>query len=116
MHVAIRDATPADAAAVADLLAEVSFQTSAEAAAAHVARFADDHASRLQVAVTGDDEVAVGLVATHIVPRLDDDALSCGITDLVVSGAHRRSGIGSALMAAAEEHARAAGAPAAGPV
>jgi GNAT superfamily N-acetyltransferase len=53
----------------------------------------------------------VGLVATHIVPRLDDDACTCRITDIVVSAAHRRSGIGSALVAAAEAEARKAGAP-----
>jgi GNAT superfamily N-acetyltransferase len=62
------------------------------------------------VADLSTDQV-VGLVATHIVPRLDDDALTCRITDIVVSGAHRRSGVGSALMAAAEQEARRAGAP-----
>lgn len=82
---------------------------SAEAAAAHIARFADDPASRLQVAER--DEGLVGLVGTHIVPRLDDDGFTCRITDIVVTAAHRRRGIGSALMTAAEQEARKAGAP-----
>jgi GNAT superfamily N-acetyltransferase len=69
-----------------------------------------DAASRLQVADLSAG-VVVGLVATHIVPRLDDDALANRITDVVVSAVHRRSGIGSALMAAAEQEARRAGAP-----
>ena len=41
----------------------------------HIARFADDPASRLQVAER--DEGLVGLVGTHIVPRLDDDGFTC---------------------------------------
>jgi ribosomal protein S18 acetylase RimI-like enzyme len=66
--------------------------------------------SRLQVAEKSEEGI-VGLVATQIVPRLDRDALTCRITDIVVSAAHRRSGIGSTLMTAAEEEAREAGAP-----
>ena len=50
-------------------------------------------------------------MATHLVPRLDDDRWSCRITDIVVSPSHRRSGVGSALMAAAQDEARRAGAP-----
>jgi GNAT superfamily N-acetyltransferase len=45
------------------------------------------------------------------VPRFDDDAMANRITDVVVSAVRRRSGIGSALMAAAEQEARRAGAP-----
>jgi GNAT superfamily N-acetyltransferase len=110
MDIILRDASASDAAAVARLLGDLGYPTSAEAAAAHVERFASDRASRLQVADLTAERV-VGLVATHIVPRLDDDALTCRITDIVVSAAHRRSGIGSALMAAAEQEARRAGAP-----
>jgi GNAT superfamily N-acetyltransferase len=104
------DATESDADAVAQLLADMGYPTSAEAAAAHIARFAGDSGSRLQIAEDNAEGV-VGLVATHIVPRLDDDGFSCRITDIVVSAAHRRSGIGSTLMTAAEQEARRAGAP-----
>jgi GNAT superfamily N-acetyltransferase len=110
MDVTIRDATASDAEAIAHLLAELGYPTSAEAAVAAVARFARSRASRLQVAEASPEGV-VGLVATHIVPRLDDDALSCRITDIVVCSAHRRSGVGSILMRAAEREARKAGAP-----
>jgi GNAT superfamily N-acetyltransferase len=110
MDVIVRDATASDAGAVARLLADMGYPTSAEAAAAHIARFAGDHASRLQVADLGAEGV-VGLVATHIVPRLDDDGFTCRITDIVVSAAYRRSGTGTALMEAAEQEARRAGAP-----
>jgi N-acetylglutamate synthase-like GNAT family acetyltransferase len=110
MELTIRDATTHDADAVARLLDNMGYPTSAQAAAAHIARFAGNPASRLQVAEESAAGV-VGLVATHIVPRLDDDAFTCRITDLVVSGAHRRSGIGSTLMTAAEHEARTVGAP-----
>jgi GNAT superfamily N-acetyltransferase len=110
MDIIVRDASAGDATAVARLLAEMGYPTTPEAAAAHIGRFAGDHTSRLQVADLRAEQV-VGLVATHIVPRLDDDAFTCRVTDIVVSAVHRRSGIGSALMAAAEQEARRAGAP-----
>jgi len=62
------------------------------------------------VAVASAGGVVVGFVATHIVPRTDDDDWTCSITDIVVAAAHRRAGLGSALVAAAEQ-ARSAGAP-----
>ena len=108
MEATVRDSAQTDADGVAALLADMGYPTSAEAAAAHIARYRDDPASRLQVADTANG--LVGLVATHIVPRLDDDRFSCRITDIVVSASCRRSGIGSALMAAAEAEARRHGA------
>ena len=109
MDLTIRDATAADAGGVAALLTDLGYPASDEAAAEHIARFADEPASRLQVADSPDG--LVGLVATHLVPRLDDDRWSCRITDVVVSPSHRRSGVGSALLAAAQEEAQRAGAP-----
>jgi N-acetylglutamate synthase-like GNAT family acetyltransferase len=105
----VRTAELTDAEAVASLLAQMGYATTKEAAEEHIQRFAQGTNSRIQVAQFG--PVVVGLVATHLVPRMDDDAWSCRITDLVVSNDHRRMGIGSALLAAAEDHARACGAP-----
>jgi GNAT superfamily N-acetyltransferase len=110
MDIVVRDANGDDAAAVARLLAEMGYPTTPGAAAERIDRYARDDASRLQVADLSAEGV-VGLVATHIVPRLDDDAIACRVTDLVVSLTHRRFGIGSALIAAAEQEARRAGAP-----
>jgi GNAT superfamily N-acetyltransferase len=56
-----------------------------------------------------DGEVA-GLVATHLVRRLDDDAPSCRIADIVVAAGSRREGVGTALVEAAEAEARRHGA------
>ncbi|WP_328291577.1 GNAT family N-acetyltransferase [Kineococcus sp. NBC_00420] len=109
MSVRIRDAESTDAAAVAALLAEMGYPTSESAAQAHIQRFSAPPSSRLQLAEHDGD--VVGLIATHLVPRMDDDALTCRVTDLVVSSRLRRGGIGSALLDAAEAHARSAGAP-----
>ena len=54
-------------------------------------------------------EVA-GLIATHLVPRIEDDAPSCRIIGIVVAERHRRAGVATALVAAAEAQARAHGA------
>jgi PhnO protein len=75
-----------------------------------VERFAGDPASRLQVAVAEDGGELVGLVATHLVPRLNRERWICRVTELVVDPAARRSGVGRALIAAAEEEARSRGA------
>jgi len=105
----VRDACEEDADAVSALLGEMGYPMSAEIAATVVRRFVRHPGSRLQVA-DGPDGL-VGLVATQTVPRLDADALSCRITDLVVSASRRRRGIGAALLDAAEREARRAGAP-----
>ena len=60
------------------------------------------------VAETG-GEVA-GLIATHVVPRIEDDEPSCRVVAIVVAARHRRAGVATALMAAAEAQARAHGA------
>jgi len=46
-----------------------------------------------------------GLMATHVVPRIEDDAPSCRVIGIVVAPRHRRAGVASALMAAAEAQA-----------
>jgi GNAT superfamily N-acetyltransferase len=108
VRVTVRVAELTDAEAVASLLTEMGYPSTAEAAEGAIDRFTRGSASHLQVAGLGPE--VVGLVATHLVPRMDDDAWSCRITDLVVSNAHRRLGIGSALLTAAESHALTHGA------
>jgi GNAT superfamily N-acetyltransferase len=108
VRVDIRAYDPGDAASVAALLGELGYPASPARAATFAAAFAQRPGTALLVA-TVEGEVA-GLVATCLVPRLDEDRLSCRITDLVVAGTRRRQGVGRALVAAAEATARAAGA------
>ncbi len=108
MH--IRDATPADAAAIVGLLGDLGYPATEHEAAERLARFTADPASRLLV-VEADGSGVVGLVATHAVPRFDGDALSCRITDIVVAEAHRRAASARGASAAAERQARAIRAP-----
>jgi GNAT superfamily N-acetyltransferase len=105
----IRDATPDDAEQVAALLGDLGYAATTDAAMGHIERFAGHPESRLQVAAAADG--LLGLVATHLVPRMDDDRISCRITDLVVGEAARRAGVGAALVDAAEREAERAGAP-----
>jgi len=105
----MRDAVDSDAAAVAHLVGELGYEISIEQALAGVRRFSDDPASRLLVAEHNQE--AVGLIGTHVVPRLDGDGLSCRITDLVVLARVRRRGVAAALVAAADAEARRLGAP-----
>jgi GNAT superfamily N-acetyltransferase len=108
MPPAIRDATVADAEAIAELLAQLDYPVSVPEAAELCRGFSDDPRSRVQVAVI--DGLVVGLVATHLVPRFDNERLSCRVMDIVVADAHRRAGVGAALMGAAEREARRGGA------
>ena len=105
----IRDARPEDAAEVAVLLGELGYPGTPELTARNIQRFLDGPGFRLQVAHGADG--VVGLVATHVVPRLDNDQITCRITDIVVASAHRRSGVGTILLQGAVKHAREVGAP-----
>lgn len=105
----VRDANVRDADGVAALLESLGYPTTAHATVGHIERFSEHPDSRLQVADS--PEGLLGLVATHVVPRMDDDQLSCRITDLVVLPSARRAGVGAALVSAAEAEAHRAGAP-----
>src|SRR5215207_1061531 len=104
MPVQVRDATPADAAAVAELLGELGYPTTATEVASRLRRFGADPASRVLLAEV-DGDIA-GLVATHLVPRLEEDRPSSRIVAIVTAAAHRRAGIGTALTEAAAAEAR----------
>jgi len=93
---------------VAELLIELGYPAPAELAAGRIERFEADPVSRVQVAEV--DGAVAGLVATHLVPRLETDALSCRIVALIVAERFRRRGVGSALIEAAEREARLGGA------
>jgi GNAT superfamily N-acetyltransferase len=104
----IREARVADAAGLAALLTELGYPASPQESVELLDQVADD--PRTQVHIAESEGQVVGLIATHLVPRLDHDRLSCRVIDIVVAREHRRSGIGTLLMATAEDHARRSGA------
>jgi len=105
----VRDAGERDAAAVGPLLDELGYPAPLEAVAARLARLDADGGSRVLVAEDGDG-LLVGLVATHLIPRLNGDRPACKVIAMVVAARAQGAGVGRALMTAAEDAARAAGA------
>ncbi|PUB23520.1 ribosomal protein S18 acetylase RimI-like enzyme [Promicromonospora sp. AC04] len=108
MH--IRRALPDDARAVAPLLGELGYPTSAEQVAARFARLACSENDPAWVAVDPHDEEALlGFAAGHLFWPYELDAPLAELTALVVAEERRGTGSGRALVAAFEEWATAAG-------
>jgi N-acetylglutamate synthase-like GNAT family acetyltransferase len=100
----IRDATVADAGALAALLAELGYPDEEARVAARVEQFARDPASRFLVVEK--DGAVVGLAAATVLPLAHEDGVWCRLSALVVAEAARRGGAGRALVAAVEAEAR----------
>jgi GNAT superfamily N-acetyltransferase len=106
-EVAVRDARPSDAQAIAVLLGELGYPAEAAQVKRRLERIADNPSSRLFVAeVNG--EIA-GLGGLHVLPVVYDDELDCMLTAMVVGAEHRRQGIGADLVDAVEREARSRG-------
>jgi N-acetylglutamate synthase-like GNAT family acetyltransferase len=105
--VEIRDARPEDAAALARLIDQLGYPTSAEAVAARLQRLEASPADRLFVAEL-DGEV-VGAASLHVSLTLEYDEPVAKLSAIVVDERHRRGGIGEALARAVETEARAQG-------
>lgn len=104
----IRIAGVADAEAVAALLAELGYPTGPDSAAARITRLAATGAASCLVAIR--EGTVCGLATTHRIPLFHRDGELLRVTSLVVSRASRRTGVGAALLAACEAHAREHGA------
>jgi GNAT superfamily N-acetyltransferase len=106
-RVRIRPMTAADAPQVADLTTQLGYPTAEGDAIQRLADIEsrpDDHA-----AIVADDRGrAVAWVHVELVPSLAS-GLTANIGGLVVDEAHRSSGVGAELLAAAEEWARSRG-------
>ncbi|HEY0413507.1 MAG TPA: GNAT family N-acetyltransferase [Allosphingosinicella sp.] len=102
---AVREAMPRDAAAIAALVGELGFPASAKEIAARLAPLRKAGEPPLVAEEGG----VVGCLAWHVTPALHRPHPVGRITMLVVADGHRRRGIGTALVAAAEERLRAKG-------
>jgi GNAT superfamily N-acetyltransferase len=98
----IRDAGPADAAHLSDLLTQLGYPASAVDVAARLARVMRH--SRVVVAVDAGD-VPAGLVVLARIDALEHDLPLCMVVALVVRDSARRRGVGGDLLAEAERWA-----------
>ena len=99
----IRDARQEDAPAVARLVDQLGYPTSAEAVSARLRRLAENPADRVFVAEL-DGEI-VGAASVHVSLTLEYDEPAAKLSAIVVDEGHRRRRVGEALVAAVEEEA-----------
>lgn len=107
MALTIRDARASDAQALATLIGQLGYPTSAEAVARRVELLRASEADRLVVADM-DGEV-VGLASLHTSLSVEFDEPAAKLSAIVVDERHRRRGIGKALVAEMEAEARRRG-------
>jgi GNAT superfamily N-acetyltransferase len=95
--VTVHHAGPEDAAAIAELMGELGYPAAPETVADRLAGMGSADAVLLADG---------GLVALHRIPLFAEGGALARITALVVSGRRRRTGLGTALLAAAHDLAR----------
>jgi GNAT superfamily N-acetyltransferase len=98
--VRVREASSGDAAAVAGLLTQLGYPSTAEEARGRLAAWDGEGPRRVLVAEHGG--AVAGLVAVAAVPYLERGGSWARIVALAVDAGHRRRGIGRQLIAAAE--------------
>lgn len=104
----VRDATLADAPALAPLLGELGYPAPADALASRMRRMLGRDDQRILVAEQ--DGTALGLLALHVFPVLAYDRDLAMIMALVVKESARGLGVGRALIEQAEAVGKSLGA------
>ena len=97
----IRLAQPGDAAALAQLMCELGYETTKSEMHMRMERIATDKCYRTFVAVRGDK--VCGMIGTFVYYSDEHNDMSGRILVLVTSSTARRCGVGRALMATAEK-------------
>jgi ribosomal protein S18 acetylase RimI-like enzyme len=100
-NLSIREANPGDAAALAGLMCELSYETTESEMAKRLRSIMGDPHYQTFVAVS--DGQVCGMIGTFAGPSHEHNDLSGRIVALVVSKAMRRRGIARRLIQAAEE-------------
>lgn len=98
--VRVRPAEDGDAPAIADLVSQLGYPSTAEQVRARLARLAGNPDIRALVAER--DGQVIGVTGLMVFPAFHRDGLHGYITALVTEAAARGSGAGSALLAASE--------------
>lgn len=104
----IRDATIADAGAVASLLMQLGYPSTGDEVAARLLRLRDFGSAMIRVAEFGGQPV--GVITCHVFPSIHAPTPIAWLTTLVVSQEFAGRGIGRALTDSAEDWARSCGA------
>lgn len=107
-EVLFRAADSADSGALARLLAELGYPATVEEIPGRLSALTNFPAALALVATRND--VVVGLITSHVFPSIHSAQPVAWITALVVSTEHRGKGVGSALVARAEQWAAGKGA------
>ena len=103
----IRDPRPEDAGALAALIGELGYPTTAEATARRLARLHASDADRVAVAEL--DGRVVGLASLHESLSVEYDEPAAKLSAIIVGEQQRRRGVGEALVAEMEAEARRRG-------
>jgi predicted N-acetyltransferase YhbS len=103
----LRQATEADAEAIASLLTDEGYPSGPSDIVERLSRFASPHS---QVVVADHDGAVLGFIALHALPRFEQSDRVIRIMALVVDAGERERGVGHLLMEEAERIGRELGA------
>jgi GNAT superfamily N-acetyltransferase len=104
MALNVRDAHPEDAAAIAELLGELGYPSTASEVTRRLRAWLTEPHSRILLATDGDR--VVGSASVHAIPHLERDGRWLRIESLVITAASRGTGAGRVLIEAAEKLAQ----------
>jgi N-acetylglutamate synthase-like GNAT family acetyltransferase len=103
----IRQATPADADAIARLLGQLGYPTDDAVVPERLDRLQRNHRAAVLVAQRGDE--VIGLATVHVLSVLNRPRNVAWLTALVVDESVRGSGVGRRLVESVEDFARQSG-------
>lgn len=103
-HLAVRQALPADAARIADLMTQLGYPATSRDITDRLAYWLPDPMSLILVAENGGR--VIGCLSLHAIPYLERTGRWARIESLAVDESARGTGTGRALVAAAEDAAR----------